>query len=96
MRNRLPLTIATLSGFCIVLVLNLTLSNPVENWRQGELVVILPPEDSLDHQFNRQLAELFANQLKVKLKTIELYPYQVSNALEKRLAHLSAIGARRI
>lgn len=94
MRNRLPLTIATLAGFCIVLVLNLTLSNPVENWQKGELVVILPPEDSLDQQFNRQLAELFATHLKVKLKTIELYPYQVSNALEKRLAHLSAIGAR--
>ena len=94
MRNRLPLITTTLAGFCVVLVLNLTLSNPVENWRKGELVVILPPEDSLDQQFNLQLAELFATHLKVKLKTIELYPYQVSNALEKRLAHLSVIGAR--
>jgi membrane-bound lytic murein transglycosylase F len=94
MRNWLPLKIALFAGFCILLVLSFSVRDAVEDWRSGELVVILPPEDSLDQQFNRQLAELFAIQLKVKLRTIELYPYQVPEALEKHLAHFSAIGMR--
>ena len=94
MRNLLPLKIAALIILCIALVLSFSVVEPLADWRRGELVVILPPADSLDQQFNQHLAELFAAQLGVKLKPIELYPYQVSQALAKRQAHFSAIGMR--
>jgi membrane-bound lytic murein transglycosylase F len=94
MRNLLPLKIATLIALCIVLVLSFGVVEPLADWRRGELVVILPPADSLDLEFNQHLAALFAAQLGVKLKTIELYPHQVPQALAKRLAHFSAIGMR--
>ena len=94
MLNLLPLKIAILVLLCIVLVLSFNVREPAEDWRQGELVVILPPVDSVDQQFNRQLAELFATHLGVRLKTIDLYPHQVRNALMQRQAHLSAIGMR--
>jgi membrane-bound lytic murein transglycosylase F len=94
MRNWLPLKIAVLTVLCLALVINIDTSEPVADWRRGELVVILPPADSLDQQFNRQLAESFAIHLKVKLKTIELYPYQVAEALSSHKAHFSAIGMR--
>jgi membrane-bound lytic murein transglycosylase F len=75
-------------------VLSFSASEPVDDWHKGELVVILPPADSLDLEFNRQLVELFSAQLKVKLKTIELFPYQIGNALAMHEAHFSAIGMR--
>ncbi len=94
MRNLLPLKIATLTALCIVLVFSFSVAEPVADWRRGELVVILPPTDSLDQQFNLHLAELFAAHLGVKLKPLELYPYQVPQALASRQAHFSAIGMR--
>ncbi len=94
MRNLLPLKIATLTVLGVALVLSVSEDQPLADWRQGELVVILPPEDSLDQQFNLHLAQLFAVHLGVKLKPLELYPYQVSPALAKRQAHFSAIGMR--
>jgi membrane-bound lytic murein transglycosylase F len=94
MRNFLPIKIATLTALCIVLVLNFSVVEPQGDWRHGELVVILPPADSLDYQFNQKLAELFATHLGVKLKPLALYPHQVPQALAKRLAHFSAIGMR--
>jgi membrane-bound lytic murein transglycosylase F len=94
MRNLLPIKIATLTALCIVLVLSFSAVEPLPDWRKGELVVILPPADSLDQQFNLQLVGLFAAQLGVKLKPLELYPYQVATALSMRQAHFSAIGMR--
>jgi membrane-bound lytic murein transglycosylase F len=94
MRNLLPLKIATLTALCIVLVLSFRAADPLADWRQGELVVILPPADSLDQQFNQHLAELFAVHLGVKLKPLELYPHQITSALVNHQAHFSAIGMR--
>ncbi len=94
MRNLLPFKIATLTVLGAALVLSVSVVEPLADWRQGELVVILPPADTLDQQFNLHLAQLFADQLGVKLKPLELYPYQVSQALAKRQAHFSAIGMR--
>lgn len=94
MRNWLPLKTPTLLALCMVLPLSFSTRDTVDDWRSGELVVILPPIDSLDQQFNRQLAKLFAVHLGVRLRTIELYPYQVQEALSNRVAHLSAIGMR--
>ena len=94
MRNLLPLKIATLTVLGTALVLSVSVDEPMADWRQGELVVILPPADSLDHQFNQHLAALFASHLGVRLKPLELYPHQVTQALAKRQAHFSAIGMR--
>ncbi len=71
MRHLLPIKIATLVLLCIVLVLSFSVREPAEDWRKGELVVILPQSDSMDYQFDRQLAELFANELGVRLRTSE-------------------------
>ena len=94
MRNLLPLKIATLTALAIVLVLSFGVVEPLADWRQGELVVILPQADSVDQPFNQHLAQLFAAHLGVKLKPLELYPHQVPQALAKGLAHFSAIGMR--
>lgn len=94
MRNLLSYKLAALMVLCIVLVLSFSVREPVTDWRQGELVVILPPSDSFDHQFNRELAELFATQLGVRLRGVEYYPHQVENALSQHYAHFSALGMR--
>jgi len=79
---------------CILLVSSFNLTEPVADWREGELVVVLPPADSLDHPFSLHLAELFATDLGVKLKPLELYPHQITRALNNKEAHFSAIGMR--
>ena len=61
MRNLLPLKIVTLIAFTIVLVFGFSNIEPLADWRHGELVVILPPAESLDQPFNQQLAQLFAS-----------------------------------
>ena len=94
MRNLLSIKIATLIALSIVLVLSFSVREEVEDWRLGELVVILPSSDSFDYEFNRELAELVASQLGVKLKIVEFYPYQIAHVLSTRQAHLSAIGMR--
>jgi membrane-bound lytic murein transglycosylase F len=94
MRNLLPIKIAVLVLLCILLVSSFNLTEPVADWRSGELVVIVPPADSLDQQFNVHLAELFATELGVKLRPLELYPHQIARALSNKEAHFSAIGMR--
>jgi membrane-bound lytic murein transglycosylase F len=98
MRKLSPVKIAALSALCIafsmVLWASFKVIKPVPDWRQGELVVILPPADSLDQQFDQRLAELFAAYLGVKLKPLALHPHQVRNALARHQAHFSAIGMR--
>ena len=94
MRNLLPLKISILTALCIVFVISFNVREPLPDWRAGELVVIMPPADSLDQPFNLRLAELFAGELGVKLKTTEYYPYQVAGALANKQAHFSAIGMR--
>lgn len=94
MRNLFHIKIATLLALCIVLFLSFSVRDPAGDWRKDGLVAILPPADSLDYQFNYHLAELFAFQLGVKLKPLELYPYQIPVTLSQGYAHLSAIGMR--
>ena len=94
MRYMLPIKIVTLTALSTLLFLGYSMRNTLPDWREGELVVILPPAESFDYQFNRKLAELFASQLGVQLKTIELYPFQIDSALSTHQVHLSAIGMR--
>jgi len=94
MRTLPPIKIAVLAALCIVSTFDFSVTEPRLDWRTGELVVILPPPGSLDLQFNQHLAALFAAQLGVKLKSLTLYPYQVSKALARHQADFSAIGMR--
>ena len=94
MRKLRPYKIAILLALFMVLVFSFSTEEPLADWRQGEIVAILPPAESLDQQFNQHLAAMFAAHLGLKLKTIELYPYQVPKILSKHLAHFSAIGMR--
>jgi membrane-bound lytic murein transglycosylase F len=93
-----PVKVAAFLALCMVFGVALWASfkviEPVPDWRNGELVVILPPADSLEQQFDLSLAELFAEYLGVKLKTTGLYPQQVRNMLARHQAHFSAIGMR--
>jgi membrane-bound lytic murein transglycosylase F len=94
MRKGLIKKFSTLLSLCMVLMLSFSMRQTVTDWHKDGLMVILPPEDSLDYQFNRQLAELFASQLGVKFRIMELYPYQIADAFSEHLAHFSAIGMR--
>lgn len=94
MRFLIPAKIIALIALSSVLLLSFSVRKTVADWKQGELVVVLPPEDSIDYQFNRQLAELFASQLGARLKTLEFNSHQITEVLKRHLAHLSAIGMR--
>ncbi|MBI1175503.1 MAG: membrane-bound lytic murein transglycosylase MltF [Sideroxydans sp.] len=94
MRSLLPLQFAVLIALLFWLWTRYTAIEPVPDWHQGELVVILPPANSLDLPFDRELAELFAEQLHVKLKPLQRLPYQVTTMLASHQAHFSAIGMR--
>ena len=94
MRYLLSIKVVQLIALSSLLLLGCDTQKSVADWRKGELVVILPPADSFDYQFNLQLAELFAAQLGVKLKATEIYPYQIASALSQHQAHLSAVGMR--
>lgn len=69
-------------------------SEDAGDWRQGQLVVILPPADSPDAQFSQKLAGMFAAQLGAKLKPLTIFPNEVIPSLSRHQAHLSAMGMR--
>ena len=94
MRSLLFLPFAALAAIAYGLWSWHLATKPVPDWRQGGLVVILPPAGSLDLAFDRTLAELFAQQLNVQLKPLHLPPYRVTTKLDARQAHFSAIGMR--
>lgn len=94
MRSLLILPFAALAAIAYGLWAWHMATKPVPDWRQGELVVILPPADSLDLPFDRALTSLFAEQLHVTLKPLPLLPYQVATRLAAHRAHFSAIGMR--
>ncbi|ADE12794.1 membrane-bound lytic murein transglycosylase MltF [Sideroxydans lithotrophicus] len=94
MRNLLPLQLAVVFALCAWLWIKTTAVDPLPDWRQGELVVIVPPvEMETENAFQTELAEQFAQQLQVKLKTIALPIDQKLPALMTHKAHL-ATGVR--
>ncbi len=94
MRNfTLILLVASLaSGFWVTEKYLAT--KPAPDWHDGELVVILPPTDSPDREFDMELASMFAEQLGVTLKPLEQAPGQAVPTLAAHWAHFSAIGMR--
>ncbi|OIR19420.1 membrane-bound lytic murein transglycosylase F precursor [mine drainage metagenome] len=91
MRSLLPLQLAVVLALCAWLWMKTTAVDPLPDWRQGELVVIVPPPDmETENAFDTELAGLFAQQLQVKLKTVPLAIDQALPALAAHKAHLAA------
>ncbi|MEQ1913924.1 MAG: membrane-bound lytic murein transglycosylase MltF, partial [Sideroxydans sp.] len=91
MRSLLPLRLAVLIGLCAWLALKVMQPAPLPDWRLGELVMVVPSEDmETDFAFESDLATLFAQQMKVKLKLISLTPHAAVNALTTGKAHIIA------
>jgi membrane-bound lytic murein transglycosylase F len=90
MRSLLPLQLAVVFALCAWLWTRTTSVDPLPDWRQGELVVIVPPlEMETENAFETELAEQFAQQLQVKLKVIPLPADQSLPALVAHKAHLA-------
>jgi membrane-bound lytic murein transglycosylase F len=94
MRSLLPLQLAVALALCAWLWIKTTAVDPLPDWHQGELVVIVPPaEMEAENTFETELAERFAQQLQVKLKIVPLPVDQALPALIAHKAHL-ATGVR--
>jgi len=77
-------------ALCAWLWIKTTAVDPLPDWHQGELVVIVPPvEMETENAFETELAEQFAQQLQVKLKIVPLAPDQALPALAAHKAHLA-------
>ncbi len=85
MRSLLPLQLAVFFALCAWLWIKITAIDSLPDWRLGELIVIVPPEDmETENAFETRLVELFAQQLQVKAK---LVPLPIDQALPALVAH---------
>lgn len=90
MRSLLPLQLAVVLALCAWLWIKTTAVDPLPDWHQGELVVIVPPaEMETENAFETELAEQFAQQLQVKLKIVPMATDQALPALAAHKAHLA-------
>jgi membrane-bound lytic murein transglycosylase F len=90
MRSLLPLRLAVIIGLFAWLWIKSTTTDPLPDWRLGELVVIVPPAGmEVENAFETELAGLFAQQLQVKLKVVPLAIEQALPALASHQAHLA-------
>jgi membrane-bound lytic murein transglycosylase F len=91
MRSLLPLQIAVVVALGAWLWVKATAVDPLPDWRQGELVVIVPPvEMEAENAFETELAAQFAQQLQVKLKAV---PQPIDRALPELAAHKAHLAA---
>jgi len=91
MRSLLPLRLAVIIALSAWLWIKTTATDPLPDWRLGELVVIVPPaEMEVENAFETELAGLFARELQVKLKAVPLAMDQALPALVSHQAHLAA------
>lgn len=85
MRSLLPLQLAVFFALCAWLWIKVTAIDTLPDWRLGELIVIVPPEDmETENAFETRLVELFAQQLQVRAK---LVPLPIDQALPALVAH---------
>jgi membrane-bound lytic murein transglycosylase F len=90
MRSLLPLQFAVVLALCAWLWIKATAIDPLPDWHQGELVVIVPPaEMETENAFETQLAQLFAQQLQVRLRLVPLAVDQALPSLAAHNAHLA-------
>jgi len=72
------------------------LNKPVDDWRNGKLVVVLPSDKTdIAAAFEFELANLFAQELQVKLQPLYLPTDKAIGKLNARQAHLAASGLRK-
>jgi len=94
MWNLLPLRLAVVIGLCAWLVIKLMSAQPLPDWHQSELVVVVPNvEMETDTAFEADLAELFAHRLNVKLRLLHQTTDDAVTTLNEGRAHL-ATGIR--
>ena len=67
---------------------------PKKLWREELTVIVAQHEKNVDAEFERQLVDLFAKQLPVKLRLLPLPLDQVIPALETNQGHIAAAGIR--
>jgi membrane-bound lytic murein transglycosylase F len=90
MRSLLPLRLAVIIALFAWLWIKSTATDPLPDWRQGELVAIVPPAAmEVENAFETELAALFAQHLQVKLKPVPLATDQALPALVSHQAHLA-------
>ena len=90
MRTLLPLQLAVVIALCAWLWIKSTEVDPLPEWRQGELVVIVPPlEMETENAIESELAELFARQLQVKLRLVPLQAETALPSLAEHQAHMA-------
>ncbi len=79
---------------CSITVLT-ACGQPLPAWYAGKLVVIVPEvKQGVEAEFERELAQLFAEQLHATLETIPLPQDKISAALTEHQAHLAAASLR--
>jgi len=94
MWNLLPLRLAVVIGLCAWGLIKLMSAHPLPDWRQGELVVVVPNiEMETDTAFETDLVELFAKRNNLKVRLLHQTTDEAVNSLNEGLAHL-ATGIR--
>jgi membrane-bound lytic murein transglycosylase F len=63
-------------------------------WREELTVIVVPGENNVDAEFERQLVNLFAEQLHVNIKFMPLPQDQVMQSIVTNKAHFAASGLR--
>lgn len=94
MWNLLPLRLAVVIGLCAWVAIKFMTAHSLPDWREGELVVVVPNvEMETDTAFEADLAELFAQRLKVKVRLLHQTADEAVSSLIDGRAHL-ATGLR--
>ena len=94
MWNLLPLRLAVVIGLCAWVTIRFMTAHPLPDWRQGELVVVVPNvEMETDAAFDADLAALFSQRLKVKVRLLHQTADEAVISLNEGRAHL-ATGVR--
>ncbi|MDO8312579.1 MAG: membrane-bound lytic murein transglycosylase MltF [Sideroxyarcus sp.] len=90
MLGLLPLRLAVVIGLLAWLAIKLTTAHPLPDWRQGELVMVVPSaEMETDAAFESDLAALFAKHLNVKLRLLRQTSDAAIFSLKTDLTHLA-------
>ena len=84
-----------LAWLCIALLPACTpAESPRKTWREELVIIVAQGGNSVDAEFELQLVNLFAKQLRVKTKLLPLPPDKITPALMTGSAHIAAAGLR--
>lgn len=95
MRNLFAWKIATLIAISVWLWVTFSATEPLPDWRNGELFVAVPPAGlDVDAAFELELATLFAQKMHLKIKPLAMNFDQIAQALTTHKVHMAAAGMR--